>query len=644
MVLTHRDAGTADFYLSYGNGEKIPFKVVRGEDGSLRYRSGTAPMLAPQYQTEGFSYQQTPAEIDVPVPFEDFSGGCGFTEDAGDTNRYNYTQGVDLSWPGRAYLSPARQTMSGLSTAPVVFLDSTDGFFVAAGTTIYEWSAATQAWTLRDTHTAAYTDLVEFNGGNFAAAGDAAAYKHSADGVTWTASTLGDPNAHRFAVRGQASNLAIIFKISSTGIVKTNTDGTNGGAVAWSAGTPLGHSSETVNSFVEADDKLFAYKVEGFYSFDGTTTEDVWTGGRQMKRSGNGKSAFTWANGKTYTPYGDRILEYDPLGDTAYRWVFPLDSMLGNTELNGEITAITGDGDWLYFALKNRAGNTYICKLKPFTGGPVAHTYAYLGANDCNSMAVAGPGTVHSTNPALVFGYGAASNYIILPRSGLRPEDDTAYQFDTTEGVAYGSWIDVGARTYDKFLNGGLAIAENCTAGMPITVKYQLDGDTQTTAVTLISVASSGETSATLTSDVSFTRVRYVFTMSTADPLSSPRSIGFVFNTTLNPPRRRMWEMDVVLGNDQVQRGGGSLNISSDVQEDFLFAALTKRCTLYDRRGRSFVVRLLDIGGLAVRPRNMTDTDYTTLTLVEISESTQSGEYFILDVDELDGPRLLGVA
>lgn len=644
MTTGNRDVGTADIFLEYG-GVKVPFRCDRTQSGNLAWKQSWAPMLPEEQRVSGpISAQQYPAVIDIPLSFDDFSGGCGYTEvddRDGAPKRYNYTRGIDASIPQRLYLSPSLQSPTAdVAAAPTYFSDTTLGFFVTAGRYLYEWTVSSADWTQRHDLGAseAFTGpVVEFNGKLFAPAGDAKAYVSSSDGLTWTASTLGDPYAYKFAVRGRSSTTPIIWKIDSDGNEKNNNDGTNAGG-AWSAATPAGHTSETVNSFLNVDDQLRAFKVEGIFSFDGTTMVDTWVGGRTMRDAGNGKNAYVWGDGAAYAPYGNRLLRYDPLansGSGAMAWVLPLADWLGNAELNGSITAITGDADWLYVALKNAAGNTYILKGVP---GGAWHTFVYLGANDCNAMQHASAGVITTLSPVLVIGYGTATRYIILCRAGLRPEDDTEYRF-TTSGLMYGPWVTVGSKSFKKFLNAGRVVSENTSAGKPITLGYQTDKTVA--ATTLHTATSTGVTSTTVSSEVSFQRIRDYITLATGDDAASPVGLGFMLNTVLAPPRKRVWTGNLIVGDHQLQHGGGRLDVGKRDQETFLFRSSQQRCTLYDRDGRTFTVRVLDIGeGDGARPEMNSDAHSYSVTIVELNETTEDTNVGVFDADAFDTNRV----
>lgn len=649
-----RSVGTADFTLADSTGLKMPFRVaVDPQTKAVMWRQGWAQMLSDEQRISGpFSAQQYPAVIDIPLTFETWEGGAGFTEvddREGSPKNYNYSQGIDASIPGRLYLSPKVNAMrTDVAVAPTYFADVRLGLFAACGRYMYKFTASSLDWVqVHDLGaTFAFTGPpVEFNSVLFAPAGDAKAYVSSTDGITWTASTLGDPYANKFAVRGRTSTTPQLWKISSVNVLKSNTDGTNGGAVAWSAAIPMGHTSETNQSLVSLDDRLFNFKTEGFSGYPqtpgGAEVEEIWAGGRLMRRTGNGVNAFVWVDGAAYIPYGDRLMRYDPLANSgigSFSYVLPLADWVGNAQLNGTITAITGDADWLYVAMKNAAGYTYILKGRP---GYAWHTFVYLGANGCNAMIVTAPASVATSNPAILLGYGTATRYIILARSGLRPEDDTNYRFNTSTGTLYGPWLRVGTKLWSKFLNTARASAENCTSGKPITIGYQTDPLVATT--TLHTASEDGATYTAASTSVQFERIRPVITMYSPDDTTSPRCLGAMLNTILASPRKRIWRIEAICRPETLGVGGGTVRVDSRQQESFLFRAHGDGTllTLYDRDARTFTVRILSLDEALLTAHQPADGHVYSLTLVEITETTQTDSTFTLDSDELDGVRVI---
>ena len=653
MVSPTLDSRTADIYLEWG-GVKMGYRLVNSAEGNVSgYRPGLAPDLAPQQRTTPFSYEHEDPRVDIPVAFEDFRGGAG-TERAESgfgpgetpiaTQRYNYAKGLDLSWPNRLYLSPEQQTTSGVAAAPFAFSETSLGIFVTAGRYLYELSATT--WTQRHDLGAdkAFTGgVVEFSESNdaavlVAATGASDIYVYSTDGITWSDSGADDKNYIDFTVRGQNSNTPQLWAVDTAGQIRV-TQAPRSGGTTWSASTHLGVAGETVQRLLTADDRIHLFKVEGIWDFDGTTPQDVWTGGRQMQRTDNGTNPFLWNDGRIYVPYGDRLMQFDPQaaagGNPSFTFVYPRLSA-GNPVVNGQITAITGDGDFLYIATKNSDGDTYLQKWdgNPQTGW---HPFVYLGANDCGAMIVLGPGTPETSNPCLLFGYGTAVRYVILPRSGMRPEDDSNYRFEASDSgnKAYGPWMTVGAQLFSKFLNAGRIVSESTTGGRAIELSYEIDNNGTETSLVVANAAGTQKT--IVTDEVEFNRIRWIIEGRNTDNTLSPRALGWIFNTTLNPPRKRSWQLDLMISNLTNQRGGGgALREAGRSAEEHLFGAAEQRVTFYDRDNRTFIVRILDIGGAGAAPAQSGDVRFHTVSLIEISETTENPDPLTWDEDAWD--------
>ena len=592
-----------DFYLTIDSND-YGFLLAE-QNGVELYNDGLAPFITPQFRTESFSYDHVPPEIEVPLAAESWEAGAGYDLSATggnvSTNRYAYSRGLDLSHEGRIFISPKQQTAltstgAAIAAAPVKFVQTSLGFFMLAGAYIYEYDASavtTSKWIARDDASAdgqAYKDMVELDGTLYAARGSAADYKYSTDGVTWTAFTDADQNADYFVTRGNGSDIAAVWKVLAN-LIRNSTDGKNGG-VSWSGADEVGHTSETATGLIAVNNDIYAFKNTGIYVYDGTNTVDLWKTNYLL--TGNGKNPYQWVNGKIYAPYGKRLLEIDAYSqDTTVTAVFPMDDT-DTVEIKGDITAIGGDMYFMYLAVKNRAGNTYIMKGVP---GKAWHTFLYLGANDCNALYIAPPGEIHSTNPCLVLGYGTAAPYYILTRENLNPDDDPVYRFDTTEGTVYGPYFNFGAKTYSKFLNRGAVLVNNASAGRPVTLAYEVDrGGTSTD---LVDATSDGKTETDEDTTVEFFQLRYVLSMQTGDEAASPVVDSVSMYATLNPPRKRIWKPVIALSDTLTRTAGISTNgqPSATKLREILYGAVNKRITMKDQDGHTHTARLMDLNG-----------------------------------------------
>mgnify|MGYP003343056525 FL=1 len=613
-----------DFRLTI-DGTTYPFMLATDDTGKRLWNAGLAPMLTTQQRIDRFSYEHIPPEIDVPLAFEMWNEGAGYSTalTSGSILRYNYSRGIDASCPsGHLHAAPSVHTTvesddTAIAAAPTRIYQSSLGVYILAGAYIYQYDTVTGKLYQRDDASAtgvSYVDIIEMDGILYASRGATTAYKYSSDGTTWTTSTAADPYAEYFTVRQSTTDIANLWKIVKQQI--TNTPDPINGGTAWSGSDEVGHSSETTTGAVTVGNLIFVFKREGFYSYDGTNSRTVWT--TPYRDSTNGKHPYVWVDGCIYAPYGRRLLRYDPYGDTSLTAVFPLDAH-DSTELKGQIVDITGDEDWLYLLVTNRAGNTYIIKGRPGEGW---HTLAYLSTTASTCMTVIGPTAVHSTNPVLSLGYGTAFAYYILPRHNLCPADDPAYTFNTAGGTMYGPYVDFGAAAFNKFLNRGTVLGKNMSAGRSLALGYEIDDSGSTVAIT--TAVDNGLTEGTISSSVEFNRIRYYLTLASPDAAVSPVIDGITLHATLNPPRRRQWAPVVALSDELRTFEGRSTEYlpSADELEEILLAAATKRLTLTTMVGNTHTVRLLDATNAGVVRKQMGGKTYTArglqLRLVEI--------------------------
>lgn len=224
-----------------------------------------------------------------------------------------------------------------------------------------------------------------------------------------------------------------------------------------------------------------------------------------------------------------------------------------------------------------------------------------------------GGGVSHfsTTNPQMVVGNSSNGDYFVLPRLGLRPEDDSNYLFDTTAANIYGPWVDGGAKTYFKFLNAGRFIGESLTADRTVALKYQVDGGSSSTIGTY---TSDGLQVTSISSDVEFARLRSHLTLDTNVNTAAPRVIAYSYSTSLNPSRKRTWVLDIELDDEVEDPMGGEGRYSWFKLEDFLFDALQERVTFTDRHNRTYTCKLDDVKGVTIGG----DKEVYQVTLTEL--------------------------
>ena len=65
-----------DVYLEVDN-QKVGF-MLNATEGIMGYRASLADQVTPQFNTASYDYASVPIEVEIPVAYEDWQGGCGF--------------------------------------------------------------------------------------------------------------------------------------------------------------------------------------------------------------------------------------------------------------------------------------------------------------------------------------------------------------------------------------------------------------------------------------------------------------------------------------------------------------------------------------------------------------------------------------
>ena len=680
-----------DIYLEVDN-QKLGF-MLNDIDGILGYRASLSEQVTPQFNTASFDYASVPIEVEVPVAYENWQGGCAFNsveyEEAGSLTKYSFTRGVDASYAGKLYAGPDVQYHQ-TSLASSLFFTSSTGYtrdpnpevkFYYAPSTGYVWAfggqylwyftgGATPTWTQANLSFAsgfAMTDIIDFNGTLFVAGmvtstGAAIKYYYSTDdGVTWTQSNLSNAEMLFFAIRGETSGSPYLWGVNGAGEVRSNVNGQNGGA-AWSAAIALGDSlNDTVAGMIIGGNFIYVFKVNSIWRTDGSDSLSVWdnTGNAEpwYSRAGNGSRPFVWSDGNIYVQYGRRILQIDPNNNTQTIVWPPSAAQAGSEELDGRITGISGDSEWLYFSLVNDRGVSYIMKGLPGTTN--FHTLTYIQYPAIKGIGVFGAGLITDTNPYLLFGTDAtgigAPSYgylggFRLPKVGMLPDTDPDYAFDDdyTQGqYVVGPWVDVGQAASQKLLNGARVLSTTANESSPTTISYVTDttnyADTFLENVrkgditgTSIGIATDDNASFRITTEVRFNKIRYILKMTRATEKNVASIDSVVLDTTIAPKRRRLFECDILVGDDLPLKGGGNSRHGAKVSENFLFNASDRLITLTDIFNRTYSVKMLNLRAAGVMAKDGRDLQVYTVSFAQINQLTDLGDDLVYDVSAWD--------
>ena len=411
--------------------------------------------------------------------------------------------------------------------------------------------------------------------------------------------TTGMYDLMRFASRGQASGDNLLWAVDSDGDIRNTADPTS--KTAWSAADSIQMGEPgTIVGLEVVDNTFYLFTNKGITGYDGTTVSTVWANTNLILES-NAARPYTWVDKAIYFTLSGTLFRY-AADQLSIERVWPRSGQTGSSDLNGTITAITGDAANLWFVIKNAAGTSYVMKCNPYseltykgeTFMPV-HPLVTAGSTTVGGLIVV-PGasdTLSTTNPQVVYANTTLASYFLLPTYNKEPKDDSNYKFTTAGGTLYGSWVRGAGKTFSKFLNRVTSAGVTMSASSYIATYYSKDYNETTQLVQ--TATTDGLSSTGLSSDVEFSNIRYVIFMDTGSTSTSPRLNAVSFDTSLNPNRMRQWELLIEIADDSERLGGGDSSYSSRYLDTHLFNGLTERVVFYDRLGNSFITRIVDI-------------------------------------------------
>jgi len=215
----------------------------------------------------------------------------------------------------------------------------------------------------------------------------------------------------------------------------------------------------------------------------------------------------------------------------------------------GLVTAIQGSARWLYYAVQNGAGHTWIYKNDQTTGAP--HTYLDLNPpgdqdigvpTDTRAITIT---SMFGSRPLLMFSAGNRAAKVVLPLDGDSEVDDPAsrYQLDGYVDVPD---IDLGFPDEDKIGFTVRVISDNLLTGHRYhRVQYIEDGvgPYQDLNNNPVDVSPGGEVDFPLQNVAKRISLRIWF--HTDDPTQTPQLWGFSLRVSLNTKVYRLFVLQV---------------------------------------------------------------------------------------------------
>jgi len=251
-------------------------------------------------------------------------------------------------------------------------------------------------------------------------------------------------------------------------------------AADWSSNGPIvGDPGTPVTSMGALGDMLYVGKYDGLHGVDASAIAPLLTPElRPARDEDNCRNMAAW-HGRWFVPHLRGLLVYQDLGQQGF---LITDSTPGreadeNNPVHGQVTALAGDDHWLYAAIYNTVGDTYIMAGREAVGdevqfGPMIwHPLAKLTNKKCQAMHVSGLWT----NPRLLFGVGTDLGYIVLPRDGDNPVADSNCRYATSGSILFPAhaW---NAPTTPKVWKEIKIESEDLSFARYLNVYYSLNG------------------------------------------------------------------------------------------------------------------------------------------------------------------------
>lgn len=302
-------------------------------------------------------------------------------------------------------------------------------------------------------------------------------------------------------------------------------------------------------------------------------------------------------------------------------------------QARGLVTALVGSSRWLYYAVTNGAGDTWIWRNDQTTGAP--HTYLFLGQVDVGSMGIT---HMFTGNPRLLFSVGVDIGEVILPLDGDAEYDDPACRY-ALEGYVDLPEIDLGFPDEDKIGFGVRIISDNLVGlNRYHKVEASLDGGDWIDLGDAIH-SPSDELDFPLTESPKRIRLRVWFF--TDDNTQSPQMWGLSLRVSLNTKVYRLYLFQTRLPS------ASFATLADDLQNPYLQIlktwAIRRRGTpvpFLDPWSDEYLVRVLKIQEQqALREPDRTPEWVIDWTLLEFKTGSARTGQFVYDMEWTASPE-----
>lgn len=306
----------------------------------------------------------------------------------------------------------------------------------------------------------------------------------------------------------------------------------------WTAGDPVGFTETELNKPLHLGKDIFVGKAEGFFSYDASAEiqeliPDL-SGYQQVLNFHHG-SPF---RGRLYLPHETGLFTYHP-GSGRIVPVGPESHELNTSAVKGYVRECIPVGRFLYLALEDTSGHTYILKGLP-TAISEKEPFAWWPLTKITSNVTRSMYYSDLSEPRLWFGNDTNVSYYRLG-STLTYED----------GQLTWPYYDDGFPFDDKIFES-CAVEGTFPSGTSIVVYYTLDGGTERTGGTFTS-----ETAATISANNVGKRISVrVSLVAKTDNSATPVLRSVTFTGVRRPSSRAIITAQILCADAQVLRNG----------------------------------------------------------------------------------------
>lgn len=492
----------------------------------------------------------------------------------GGNTTNNVGWGYDSTSPGYAGGTTVSSADSG---ATWTIVSGTDYLFeewataateLSSSPTCFHWSTTNKLWLCADsakifiytggiwlpatTTVSGVVAFASYNGKDYAACGSGDNFWYSTDDDTWTECTLTDHHAIKFLSAPNTDGTANTFwKLMTTNELTYSANPVNAGT-EFSSPAYIGDTSSNVTNVFLCGDELAVGRQDNLYHYDSNGGIHAKMNELQNQRSSeNFKYVQNWQS-STYFSLVNGVGEITGnLSSGVYNKISPLLDT-GDIDKVGVCKGITADTDYLYVAMLEGT-TTHIYKGKPTSNGWTWCPLVYLGANGCETIAVA----QHSaTDRRLWFGYGTHTGYVQISDN---PTADDNARF-TSSGWIKMSYVYGSNPYWDKMIQSlVLELDSNLiydvgsvtyiTGTVTPSVYTLASGWTTETAQSLY-----GVNKVNLASPVSGKKIGLTLTLATTDSRYTPQVRCSILKGHEKPALNRVHNCTYLVGEDKSHR------------------------------------------------------------------------------------------